>query len=184
MNRIPIVRTTVLTLSLGMSLGLSLTACGGGSPSSVASGGSTSASLSAFQACLKQHGITFTPRARPSGFPSGGPGAGGFPSGAGAGGGGGGAGAGGARGAAFQACAKYAPNGFRNRTPISSSALAAFKSCMGQHGITVTGTTFRQLLASGTGSTKAAQAFSVCRVLLPARPSPRASSSPTPSPSA
>jgi hypothetical protein len=165
-----------------------LAGCGGGggstpaAASSSASGTST-AGLSAFQTCLKQHGVTispgqfagrptgsFTPRAFPTGsftpraFPSGS--ARPRPSFS------------GTQGAAFQACAKYAPAGFgggANRA-ISASALAAFKSCMASNGVKVTGTTAGAVLSQLRNSTgKTATAFSTCRVLLqPAAPTPSA----------
>jgi hypothetical protein len=161
---------------------LALTGCGGssgGSSSSAAATSSasatTSARLSAFQTCLKQHGVTIKPgqfgaRPRrsfsPSAFPTRSPRprpsfSGSFSS---------------SDSAAFKACAKYAPAGFGGgfgRT-ISSSALAAFKSCLSQNGVKVTGTTANAILAelrSATGKTAAA--VRTCRVLLqPAAPTP------------
>jgi hypothetical protein len=169
-----------------------LAGCGGGGASAASSSSAsatTTAGLSAFQACLRQHGVTVSPSqfaGRPTGsfspraFPSGrsfSPGA--FPSGS-------------ARprpsftgtqGAAFQACAKYAPAGFgggANRA-ISASALAAFKSCMAANGVKVTGSTAGTVLAQLRNSTgKTATAYNTCRVLLqPAAPSSPAV--PTPS---
>jgi hypothetical protein len=155
-----------------------LAGCGGGGGSAAAASSSSAsatstAGLSAFQTCLKQHGVTvspsqfagrptgsFTPRAFPSGSarprPS-------FT---------------GTNGAAFQACAKYAPAGFgggANRA-ISASALAAFKSCMASNGVKVTGTTASAVLSQLRNSTgKTATAFNTCRVLLqPAAPTPSA----------
>ncbi len=166
---------------------LVLTGCGGGSGSSssssssaAASSGSaspTSANLSAFQTCLKQHGVTirpgqfnsagprpsFTPSAFPTGSPRPRPSfSGSFA---------------GTNSAAFKACAKYAPAGFGGggfgRT-ISSSALAAFKSCLSQNGVKVTGTTAAAVLAKLRNATgKTAKAVQTCRVLLsPTAPSP------------
>ena len=81
--------------------------------------------------------------------------------------------------AAFKACAKYAPAGFGGgfgRT-ISASALAAFKSCLSQNGVKVTGTTASAILAELRNATgKTAAAVRTCRVLI--QPT-----SPTPSPS-
>jgi hypothetical protein len=158
---------------------LVLTGCGGSSSSSAgaastASTSPTSATLSAFETCLKQHGVkirpgqfgsarpraSFTPTAFPTGSlrprPSGS-----FL---------------GTDSAAFKACAKYAPAGFGRgfgRT-ISASALAAFKSCLTQNGVKVTGKTAAAILAelrSATGKT--AKAVQTCRVLLqPSAPSP------------
>ncbi len=151
---------------------LAIAGCGSSSPAgttstaSTGSSGTQSAGLSAFQTCLKQHGVTIRPRAsfspRPfasrTGFPTG------FPTG----GFGGGFGAGGANSAAFKACQKYAPAGFRfgGGVSISASAIAAFKSCMSNNGVTVTSTTFPALAKLRTSSKKAAAAFKICGVLL------------------
>jgi hypothetical protein len=153
---------------------LALAGCGGGTATSSASATSSatqSAGLSAFQNCLKQHGVKITPRASfspgasfsprafptgtafPTAFPSGG-----FP--------GGGFASGGANSAAFKACQKYAPAGFRTGGTISASAIAAFKSCMSQNGVKVTSTTFASLAKLTRSSKKAAKAFNICRVLL------------------
>jgi hypothetical protein len=158
---------------------LAIAGCGSSASTSSASASSptSSAGLSAFQTCLKQHGVKITPRAsfsarpRPSGtgfptaFPSG------FPSG--------GFGAGGANSAAFKACQKYAPAGFRTgrHFTISASAIAAFKSCMSQNGVKVTSTTFASLAKLRTSSKKAAAAFKICDALLQ-----QGFSRPTPSP--
>jgi hypothetical protein len=158
---------------------LMLAGCGGSSGSnagaisttSAASTATASAALSAFQACLKQHGVTIRPgqlsgRPRasfsPSAFPTRSPRP--RPSFT------------GRDSAAFRACAKYAPSGFGpgfGRT-ISSSALAAFKSCLSQNGVKVTGTTASAILAELRNSTgKTAAAVKTCRVLLePTTPSP------------
>ena len=166
-----------------------LVGCGGGgtasssSSASSSAGATQSAGLSAFQTCLKAHGVkirprasfspgaSFSPRAFPSGsgfptaFPSGGFRSG-FP--------GGGTGA---NSAAFKACQKYAPKGFRfgGGGTISASAIAAFKSCMSQNGVKVTSTSFTSLGKLARSSKKAAAAFNTCRVLLQqgfSRPSP------------
>ena len=159
---------------------LMLTGCGSSSSSagatsspSATSTAATSAKLSAFQTCLKQHGVTirpgqfgarprgsFTPTAFPTGSPRPRPSGSFF----------------GTDSAAFKACAKYAPTGFGRgfgRT-ISSSALAAFKSCLTQNGVKVTGTTASAVLAELRNSTsKTAAAVRTCRVLLqPTGPSP------------
>jgi hypothetical protein len=152
---------------------LMLAGCGGSSGStstaSAASSPTTSAPLSAFQACLKQHGVTVRPgqfgaRPRasfsPSAFPTRSPRPS-FP---------------GRDSAAFKACANYAPAGLGRGfgRAISSSALAAFKSCLSQNGVRVTGTTAGAVLAELRDSTgKTAAAVRTCRVLLqPAAPSP------------
>jgi hypothetical protein len=159
---------------------LVLAGCGGSSSSSSSSAGATSsatgtgtaaAGLSAFRTCLKQHGVTikpgqfsgrprasFTPTALPTGSPRPRPSFSGTGS------------------AAFKACAKYAPAGFGAGfgRAISSSALAAFKSCLSQNGVKVTGTTAGAVLGELRNSTgKTAAAVRTCRVLLqPAAPTP------------
>ena len=155
---------------------LVLAGCGGGSASSAAgatspASGTASAGLSAFRTCLKQHGVTIRPgqfRARPrasftpTAFPTGSP----RPR----------ASFSGADSTAFKACAKYAPAGFGAGfgRAISSSALAAFKSCLSQNGVKVTGTTATAVLGELRNSTgKTAAAVRTCRVLLqPAAPTP------------
>jgi hypothetical protein len=171
--------------ALALAAALALTGCGGSSNAAAISTasptGTASAGLSAFQTCLKQHGVavrpgqfgarphaSFTPGTRPTAFPTA------FPSGSprprpsfsGS-----------ARdSAAFKACAKYAPAGFGtgfNRT-VSASALAAFKSCLGQNGIKVTGKTAGAILGEFRNATgKTAAAVRTCRVLLqPTAPTP------------
>jgi hypothetical protein len=183
-----LVRATLPALATA----LVLTGCGGSSNSSGSSVAATSsasasstasAKLSAFRACLKQHGVTIrpgqfggSPRPRasftPTAFPTGS--ARPRPSFSGA--------FAGRNSAAFKACAKYAPAGFGaggfgaggfGRT-ISSSALAAFKSCLSQNGVKVTGTTAAAVLAELRNSTgKTAKAVQTCRVLLqPTAPTP------------
>jgi hypothetical protein len=157
---------------------LVLAGCGGSdntASTSAAAGASARATapagLNAFQTCLKKHGVKITPgqfSARPSGsfspsaFPSGSP----RPR----------ASFAGQNSAAFKACAKYAPAGFgtgANRA-ISSSALAAFKSCLTANGVKVTGSTASAILSELRNSTgKTATAVRTCRVLLqPAAPTP------------
>jgi hypothetical protein len=165
-----------------------LAGCGGGGGGSAAAasssaGATSTAGLSAFQACLKQHGVNVSPgqfAGRPAGsfspgaFPTGSFSPGTVPSGS-------------ARprpsftgtqGAAFQACAKYAPAGFGGGTnrAISASALAAFKGCMASNGVKVTGSTASAVLSQLRNSTgKTATAFRTCQVLLqPAAPTPSA----------
>ena len=173
---------------------LALTACGGSSSTSntAATGATGSASptsptsLTALQTCLKSHGVTIraggfgsggarpfpsgTPRPRPTGSFTRRPGA--FATSS-------------ADAAAFKACAKYEPAGFGRGgfgggfTGISASALAAFKNCMSQNGVKVTGTTAQQIFASLRNATgKTASADKTCRVLI--QPS---GGTPTPSPS-
>jgi hypothetical protein len=175
--------TLIRTALPVLAAALVLAGCGSGSSSSSAgatSGASATgtaaapAGLSAFQTCLKQHGVTirpgqfsgrprasFTPTAVPAGSPRPRPSFSGRDS------------------AAFRACAKYAPAGFGAGFggAISSSALTAFKSCLSQNGVKVTGTTAGAVLAELRNSTgKTAAAVRTCRVLL--QPS-----APTPSPS-
>ena len=157
---------------------LVLAGCGGGSGNAAgtsAAGASASATapagLSAFETCLKQHGVTVKPgqfSARPhasfspGAFPTESP----RPR----------ASFAGRNSAAFKACAKYAPSGFGggfNRV-ISSSALAAFKSCLSANGVKVTGSTPTAILSELRNSTgKTATAVRTCRVLLqPTAPTP------------
>jgi len=159
---------------------LVLTGCGGGNTTGTSAAGAsataTASTASAFQTCLKQHGAkvtpgqvgarptaSFSPGAVPTGSPR--PRA---------------SFSGGANSAAVKACAKYAPSGFAgggNRA-ISSSALAAFKSCLTSDGVTVTGSTANAILSELRNSTgKTATALHTCQVLLqPAAPTPTASS--------
>ena len=154
---------------------LVLAGCGGNAADASAAGTSASATapagLSALETCLKQHGVTVKPgqfSARPHASFS--PGA--FPteslrpraSFA------------GRNSAAFKACVKYAPSGFGggfNRV-ISSSALAAFKSCLSANGVKVTGSTPIAILSELRNRTgKTATAVRTCRVLLqPTAPTP------------
>ena len=163
---------------------LLLTGCGGGSGgsgSAAAASGSATASTSAFTTCLQEHGVKVAAGqfggARPTGSFS--PGAsfspGTLPSGSPRPG----ASFGGANSAALKACAKYAPSGFAGgNQAISSSALAAFKSCLKSNGVQVTGSTANQILAELRNSTgKTATALHTCQVLIqPAAPTPTASS--------
>jgi hypothetical protein len=159
---------------------LAIAGCGSSasSSSSAAASSTQAAGLSAFQTCLQQHGVkitphasfspgaSFSPRAFPSGtaFPTAFPG--GFPGG-------------GANSAAFKACQKYAPAGFRTgrHFAISASAIAAFKGCMSQNGVKVTSTTFASLAKLRRSSAKAAAAFKICGTLIE-----QGSSGPTPTP--
>jgi hypothetical protein len=51
---------------------------------------------------------------------------------------------------------------------------------MSQHGVTISGTTFRQITNQAHASSKASAAFATCGVLLRAGTSPRTSPSPSP----
>ena len=161
---------------------LVLAGCGGGSGNAAgasaaeaSAGASASATapagLSALETCLKQHGVTVKPgqfssrphaSSSPGAFPTESP----RPR----------ASFAGRNSAAFKACAKYAPSGFGggfNRV-ISSSALAAFKSCLRANGVKVTGSTPTAILSELRNSTgKTATAVRTCRVLLqPTAPTP------------
>ena len=177
-----LIRSALIRAALPALAGaLVLAGCGGsgsdntaGAPAAGASASATApAGLSAFETCLKQHGVKITPgqfSARPhasfspGAFPTGSP----RPRGSFAG----------RNSAGFKACAKYAPSGFGggfNRV-ISSSALAAFKSCLSSNGVKVTGSTANAILSELRNSTgKTATAVRTCRVLLqPAAPTPSA----------
>jgi hypothetical protein len=174
---LPVLAATLVLTGCGGSSGSSGSSSSAAATSSASatSSAATSAKLSTFQTCLKQHGVTIKPgqfggRPRasfsPSAFPTRSPRprpsfTGSFA---------------GRDSAAFKACAKYAPAGFGGgfgRT-ISSSALAAFKSCLSQNGVKVTGTTAGAVLAELRNATgKTASAVKTCRVLLqPSAPSP------------
>jgi hypothetical protein len=142
--------------------GLLVTACGN-STGSTGQSGAQAAGTSAFQQCLRQHGVTL-PSGRPSfsGTPS--PGAS-IPAGGGQFPGGFGNGAG---SKAFQACRKYAPAGFGRGRPGAGglSALSAFTSCLKQHGVKLTGG-LGALQSLSRASGKVKKAFQTCRALLP-----------------
>ncbi|MEZ0092771.1 hypothetical protein [Streptacidiphilus sp. EB129] len=153
-------------------------------PASASSSGN--AQMQAYRQCLSQHGVTL-PTGRPSGHRSGAPGngtPGARPSG-GYGGGYGGGGFGGASAdpatqAAMQACASLRPKGGfgggRGGGNLNSTAMAAFSSCMKDHGITLPAT--GGLRALNTTDPKTAAAYAICKALLPTR-SPAPAASPT-----
>jgi hypothetical protein len=179
--RLTTIRVTLVRGALPALAGtLVLVGCGGGNTAGTSAAGASasataSGGLSAFQACLKQHGVTIaagpsgarpTGSISPSALPTGSPRPG--------------ASFAGTNSAAFKDCGKYAPAGFAggaNRA-ISSSALAAFKSCLSSNGVKVTGSTASQIRSELRKSTgKTATAFHTCQVLLqPAAPTPSASS--------
>jgi len=178
-----------------LAAALLLSGCGGsssaGAGSSPPPSATNTAKLSAFQSCLKQHGVTiragefggrprgsfspgasFSPGTRPTAFPSGSA----FPRPSGS------FSAPAKDSAAFKACAKYAPAGFGGfgGRGITASALAAFKSCLAQNGVKVTGKTAAAILGELRHATgKTAAAVKTCRVLI--QPAPTASPSPSPS---
>ena len=182
-----------------LAAALLLSGCGGsssagaGSTTSPSASSTSTAKLSAFQSCLKQHGVSvnagafggrprgsFSPGARPTAFPSGArptafPSGSAFPRGS--------FSANPKDSAAFKACAKYAPAGFGGGfggRGITASALAAFKSCLAQNGVKVTGKTAPQILGQLRNATgKTAAAVKTCRVLI--QPTPTTSPSPSPS---
>ncbi|MFE9557638.1 hypothetical protein ACFYOD_29620 [Streptomyces sp. NPDC006703] len=149
-------------------------------PADSASAGATgSKGMDAYRQCLAQHGVTMAPRPsggtrRPGG---GGGGFGGF--------GGGGASADPARQQAAQACASLRPqfNG-SGRGGGDSTAMKAFTSCLKDHGVVLPSASPGAGGMRGgfnTSDPKSAQAFQVCKALLPQRrsggPSPSASPS-------
>jgi hypothetical protein len=130
--------------------------------------------MQAYRDCLSQHGVNL-PSGRPGGRPSGG-----FGGGNGGGGFGGGVFGGASPNptmqAAMQACASLRPKGGfgGGRGGFNSSAMAAFASCMKDHGVTLpTNGGFRAL---NTADAKTAAAYDTCKPLLPTR-SPGASPS-------
>ncbi len=154
------------------------------------------AQFTAYRNCLSQHGVTMptgrpgggnfsrNPSDRPTGGftrPSGGfsrnpsdrP-SGGYRGGPGGGGGFGGASANPSEQAAAKACASLAPTGgfggFGNRGGASGgpggTALAAYVSCMKDHGITVPANGGARSV--DTADPKTAAAYKVCKALLPA----------------
>jgi hypothetical protein len=166
-----------------------LAACGGGGSSSggstpvgaAASASSTggAGSNAAYRACLSQHGVTLPSRSpgqgRPSGGASNGGGFGGF-------GGGGGFSTSPQMQAAMQACASLRPTGGAFPGGRGGTALAAFRNCMAQQGVTIPTTrpTARPTASSTNGSRfylggldpndpKVAAALKVCSPLLPSR---------------
>jgi len=169
------------------ALALVAVACGGSSKSSSSAAAATTGAsgtsgasglrgeMQAFTACLQQHGVTIP--TRPAGA-SGGFAGGGGPSGAsgasGRRGGGGGFGLGGVGGfftnpadqAAVQACQSDLPAGMLQQLQQRRNALAAFESCMSDHGVTITGNTFNPRATTTTTPAYAA-AFTICKAVLP-----------------
>jgi hypothetical protein len=118
--------------------------------------------MKAYRDCLSQHGVNL-PTARPTGGFGGGGGGGGF-------GFGGGASANPTMQAAMQACASLRPTGGfgGGRGGFNSSAMAAFRSCMKDHGVTLPSNGgFRAL--NNTTDPKTAAAYNTCKPLMPTR---------------
>jgi hypothetical protein len=172
---------TVPTVLAGAAL--LAAACGGGSGASGgagAAGGTATARRTgaadpqeAFRQCLRQHGVALPNQGRPRGGPPSGPPTGrpsDLPS------------ISPSLRQAFQACASLAPNGGPlggGLGGVDQSALKAFRSCMNQHGIKVTNFGRPGMPRSATADPKTAAALRTCRALLPARPAPRPSPSPS-----
>ncbi|MFC1417526.1 hypothetical protein [Streptacidiphilus cavernicola] len=187
-----------------VSLGaLLLSGCSSSSPSaataqpSASGSASGSAQFTAYRNCLSQHGVTMptgrpgggnfsrNPSDRPSGGfsrnpsdrPSGGYGRGGF-------GGFGGASANPSAQAAMKACASLAPKGGfggfgGNRGGAGGgTAMAAFSSCMKDHGVTVPANTNPRSI--NTADPKTAAAYKVCSALLPTPGGDAAGATPPP----
>jgi len=177
-------------LAAVLACGVVLAACGGSSsPKAVSStspttaattpssaGGANTAALQAFRSCLTQHGVTlptFTPRTTTPGATTPAAGTSGSGSGTGAGrgfGGGGGLNAvfnNSADAAAVQACQNLLPPGYLAQQQARQNQLAAFDSCMADHGVTITTT------PAGTSPTSidtTSAAYKTCSPLLPTRP--------------
>jgi hypothetical protein len=193
------VRRAALAAGSCLVVAGALAACG-----SSASGGSGAASSSqgadgfaAYQQCLSEHGVTLPsrgagdgqqgqpgqpgeqpsglptdrPSGAPSGMPSGGPG-GGVP---------GGVLPSGVDASAFasanEACASLRPSGGPGggAGAVDQSALAAYKSCLTDHGVTVTG----RLDQLSTTDPKTAAALATCAPLRPTPSAPRGTASPS-----
>jgi hypothetical protein len=205
-------RTTSVRALMGSAAILSvlvLSACGGSSttgggssaavPSDTAAGASGPggpADFAAYRSCLADNGVTLPdmgvrpsgaapsgmpggPGAAPSGMPGGAPGAGGFPGGL----------PDGVDQATFdtaqKACASLAPQGGRGMAGgprIDATALAAYKSCLTDHKVTVPdGDNWMATLDRSDATVKSA--MDTCAPLLPV-PTARPAASPSPSPAA
>ncbi|MFI1167603.1 hypothetical protein ACH4UM_29390 [Streptomyces sp. NPDC020801] len=151
-------------------------------PSASASTGARSEQMAAYRQCLSQHGVTLP--ARPSGGPSGRPSGGGFGGGSFGGFGSGGGSADPARQKAMQACAALRPqfNGGGGRGNFDSLSMKAFASCLKDHGVALpSASPGHGLRGLNTTDPRTAQAFQICRPLLPQRPSGAPMPSTTPS---
>ena len=172
----------------------------GAAPAAGGPGGAFGAAFEKYTTCLSQHGVTLPSRAagtRPSNFPSG-PRPSNFPSGVRPSGGfGGGFGAGGgalsstapsgvsasAWASAQQACASvrpsFTPGAGAGGAGIDATAIAAYLSCLKDHGVKVTGTGLAALRSINRSEPAVAKALTTCQPLLPSRtaatPAPSAS---------
>jgi len=155
-------------------------ASGAASSSASASRGQFGAAFQAYTGCLTQHGVTLPSRGpRAGGFPSG-PRPSAFPSGVrpsgfrpGFGGGffGSTAPSGVAPSAwasATKACASLRPS-FAAPSGALATALAAYLSCLKDHGVTATGTGFGALRSLKSTDPTVAKAMKTCAPLLPSR---------------
>jgi len=159
-RRLPRFQAPVRLAVSVLAAGLVVAACGGGSGSSTST---TSASpgagsgQAAFLKCLRKYGVKL-----PSGAPTAAtgqpPGSGTPPAGFGQG----------KSAKAFQACKKLAPSGFGAGGPGgNASALAAFDSCLRDHGVKPGGTGLSALAALRKKGGKAEKAVKTCQPLLP-----------------
>jgi len=173
-------------LTAAVALSLALAACGGASaksttttttaPSGAAgTGRPNAAALQAFRDCMQKAGVTIpTAPPRPAGQTPTSNANGSF----GGGGGGGGRGFGGGLGGVFNStdpntqaaltrCESTLPAGFLQQQQQRQNALAAFNSCMKDHGVTITPATPG---APSTTIDRTSDAYKTCSLLLPARP--------------
>lgn len=155
--------------------------------------GRNGADLEAYRACLQQHGVTlpsFSRSARPSGSFSRPPGGFSRPPGD-FSGPPGGAGFGGfgspnpSTSAAQAACASLAPaGGFAGGRTISATTFAAFKSCMSDHGVTITSTDPQAAIRGlDRADAKTAAALKLCQPIL-GQAAGGGGSAPSPTPAA
>jgi hypothetical protein len=151
-------------------LAVVLAACGGGSTSaakaaSTTTTGRSTATIAAYRACLKQHGVDLPARPAAQGA-DGAPGSS-VPTGS------------ARRGfrnptpaqqKAFQACASLAPaGGFGGRTGANRAAFTAYRSCLSDHGVDMTQSTGGPAGNQAyRNDPKFADANKVCSALLPA----------------
>jgi hypothetical protein len=158
-----------------------------------AGSGQFGAAFQAYSDCLKKNGVTlpsFSPRNRPSGQPTPPPSGSGFRGGFGGGLGASSSPPAGVSAAAWakaqQACASlrpsFAPGQGRPGAAggIDATALAAYVSCLNDHGVTVAGTDFGALRSLDRSDPKVTKAVTTCAPLMPtAGAAPTPSGSPT-----